>query len=182
MDSNLSTINQVEIEAPDPLVSLPGRKSSYREDLTSASTISISEIDPNPNWKILPILHAQVYNMPFYKYFASSQIQLHFVDVSFTSQDEPTQIPLLEKSQIYWAKSQGFKYFHLGTIRFGLNVLIRPSMNINSLCVVIDTRHNQLVDAIIGGFASPLHDDPAFGTVYPKYYVSLADPYIYDLL
>jgi len=46
---------------------------------------------------------------------------------------------------------------------------------------VIDTRHNQSVNAIIGGFPSPLHDDPAFGTVYPKYFVSLDDPYIYDL-
>ena len=48
MDSNLSTIKQVEIEAPTPLVSLPGRKSSYREVSTSASAIYIFETDPNP--------------------------------------------------------------------------------------------------------------------------------------
>ena len=35
---------------------------------------------------------------------------------------------------------------------------------------------------IIGGFTTPLHDGPAFGTIYPKYYVSLEDPYIYHLL
>ena len=37
-------------------------------------------------------------------------------------------------------------------------------------------------DAIIGGFATPLHDGPAFGTIYPKFSVSLFDPHIYDLL
>ena len=50
------------------------------------------------------------------------------------------------------------------------------------MCVVIDTRHNQFADAIICGFASPLHEGPAFGIVYPKYFVSLDDPYIYNFL
>ncbi len=114
----------------------------------------------------------------FFKYFSSSQIWLHSVYVSFTSQDEPTQISFLEKSQVDWEKSQGYKYCHLDAICFGLHALVKPYMNANSLCVVIDTRYNQLYDVIIGGFTSPLHDGPGFGTVDPKYYVSLDDPYI----
>ena len=37
-------------------------------------------------------------------------------------------------------------------------------------------------DAIIGGFTTPLHEGPAFGTIFPKYSVSLDDPHIYNLL
>ena len=120
--------------------------------------------------------------MPLYKYLDKSQIRHNCVDIAFTSQDKPIQILLLKKSQIDWEKSKGFKYCHLGAIRFGLNALVWPFMNINSMCVVVDTHHNQLSDAIIGGFSSPLHDGLAFGTVYPKYSVSLDDPYIYKFL
>ena len=55
-------------------------------------------------------------------------------------------------------------------------------MNISSLCCVLDTCHLDFVDALIGGFEGPLHNGPLFGTIFPKYCVSLADPYIYDLL
>ena len=52
----------------------------------------------------------------------------------------------------------------------------------SSLCVVVDTRHRNFSDAIIGGFTTPLHEGPAFGTIFPNYSSSLYDPYIYDLL
>lgn len=55
-------------------------------------------------------------------------------------------------------------------------------MNISSLFVVIDTRHNQLSNVVIEGFSIPLHESPAFGTIFPKYSVSLDDCFIYDLL
>lgn len=77
---------------------------------------------------------------------------------------------------------KGFKYCHLGAIRFGLNPLVRPYLDIKSLCIVVDTRHNQFANVVIGGFASPLHNGPAFGTVYPRYSMSLDDPFIYNLL
>ena len=60
--------------------------------------------------------------------------------------------------------------------------LVRPYLRVSSLCVPIDTRDHTFADAIIGGFNAPLHDGPPFGTIYPKYSVSLEDPYIYDLL
>ena len=71
---------------------------------------------------------------------------------------------------------------HLGAIRLGLNPLVRPFLNVSSLCVTVDTRHMHFADAIIGGFATPLHDGPTFGTIYLKFSVSLFDPHIYDLL
>ena len=46
----------------------------------------------------------------------------------------------------------------------------------------MDTRHNDFAHAIIGGFTAPLHQGPAYGTIFPNYSVSLDDPYIYDLL
>ena len=55
-------------------------------------------------------------------------------------------------------------------------------MNVSSLCCVLDTRHLDFSDALIRGFEGPLHNGPFFGIIFPKYYVSLDDPYIYDLL
>ena len=55
-------------------------------------------------------------------------------------------------------------------------------MNVYSLCCVLDTRHLDFFYALIGGFEGPLHNGPFFGTIFPKYFVSLDDPYIYDLL
>ena len=71
---------------------------------------------------------------------------------------------------------------HLGAIKLGLGSLVRPYLPVSSLCVAVDTRHRNFVDAIIGGFTAPLHDGLAYGTVFPKYSVSLEDPHIYDLL
>ena len=102
--------------------------------------------------------------------------------IAFTNADQPVHINLLEHSQIDWARKQGYKYVHLGAIRLGLNPLVRPFLNVSSLCVAVDTRHLHFANAIIGGFASPLHDGPAIGTIYPKFSVSLYDPHIYDLL
>ena len=47
---------------------------------------------------------------------------------------------------------------------------------------LVDTRHVEFWDSLIGGFLAPLHTGPAFETIFPKYSVSLEDPYIYDLL
>ena len=67
-------------------------------------------------------------------------------------------------------------------VKLGLGPLVRPYMNVSSLCCVLDTRHLDFSDALIGGFEGPLHNGPFFGTIFPKYSVSLDDPYIYDLL
>ena len=52
----------------------------------------------------------------------------------------------------------------------------------SSLCVTVNTHHQTFSNAIIGGFTAPLHDGPAFGTVFPKYSVSLDETHIYELL
>ena len=74
------------------------------------------------------------------------------------------------------------KYAHLGTVKLGLGLLVRSYMNVSSLCCVLDTRHLDFADALIGGFEGPLHNGPFFGTIFTKYFVSLDEPYIYDLL
>ena len=104
------------------------------------------------------------------------------IDIPFTDSQDPVHINLLDKSQIDWARSQGYKYGHLGAIQLGINPLVCPFLPISSLCVAIDTRHTDFAHAIVGGFTAPLHNGPAFGTIFPKYSVSLDDPHIYDLL
>ena len=166
-------------------VSLAERHSSFTECSTSdqsSSIIHINNTNPSADWQLPAILPRDVYKLSGWKYFAYSQIKVSSVDISFSDNQEPAHINLLDKCQIDWAKEQGYKYTHLGAIRLGLGPLVRPYLPIYSLCVSIDTRHTDFAHAIIGGFTAPLHNGPAFGTIFPKYSVSLDDTHIYDLL
>ena len=53
----------------------------------------------------------------------------------FNDSQDPVHINLLDKSQIDWARSKGYKYAHLGAIRLGINPLVRPFFPISSLFV-----------------------------------------------
>ena len=166
-------------------MSLAERRSSFAECSSSDNTSSIIHIEntnPSSEWQLPAILPKDVYKLSFWEYIACTHIKVSSVDISFTDSEEPVHINLLEKRQIDWAKKQGYKYAHLGAIKLGLGPLVRPYLPVSSLCVAVDTRHTQFADAIIDGFTTPLHDGPAFGTIFPKYSVSLDDPHIYDLL
>jgi hypothetical protein len=129
-----------------------------------------------------PIKPQNVYKLKWWHYISHSFIKFHSVNIPFTSDQDLIHINLLDKSLIDWDKKEGYLYVHFGAIKFGLNPLVQPYLPVSSLCCVIDICHNQFFDALIGGFQAPLSDGPAFATVYPKYVVSLDDPYIYDLL
>jgi len=135
-----------------------------------------------PNWELPSILPTEVYKLHWYKYYSITQIKVSSTDVAFTGQDGPLHIDLLDKHQIKWALSKGYKYAHIGAIKFGLGPLVHPYLPVSSLCAIVDTRHKEFKDALIGGFLGPLHSGPAFATVFPKYSVSLLDPHINRLL
>ena len=118
----------------------------------------------------------------WWQYKSTTQIKVSSVDISFSDSEEPVHINLLDKNQIDWAIKAGYKYAHLGAIKLGLGPLVKPYLSVSSLCVAVDTRHRNFSDAIIGGFTTPLHEGPAFDTIFPKYSVSLDDPHIYNLL
>ena len=128
------------------------------------------------------IFPSDVYKLKWWQYSSATQIKIFSVDISFTNSKEPVHINLIDRQQIDSAIKYGFKYAHLGAIKLGLGPLVHPYLPVSSLCVAVDTQHRNFADAIIGGFTAPLHDGPAFGTVFPKYSVNLDDPHIYDLL
>ena len=120
------------------------------------------------NWELPSIVPSEVYDLKWWQYKSASHIKISSVDVSFSDKDEPVHINLLEKSQIDWALKQRYKYAHLGAIRLSLGPLVRPYLPISSLCVAIDTHHTDFAHAIIGGFTAPLHNGPAYGTIFPS--------------
>ena len=63
-----------------------------------------------------------------------------------------------------------------------MNPLVRPDLNTSVLSCIIDSRHNQFVDALISGFKAPLHNVPIWSSALPRFQVSLTDPYISSLL
>ena len=98
-------------------VSLAERRYSFAECSTSDSSLLVIHIDnsnPSADWKLPTILPKDVYKLSLWKYIACQQIHLSSVDISFTDKQEPVHINLLDKSQIDWVKSQGYKYAHLG--------------------------------------------------------------------
>ena len=98
--------------------------------------------------------------MKWWQYKSCTQIKISSLDITFTDQEEPIHINLIDKDQIDWAKTKGYKYVHLGPVKLGLVPLVRPYMNVSSLCCVLDTRHLDFADALIGGFEGPLHNGP----------------------
>lgn len=120
--------------------------------------------------------------MKWWKYFSHSRIKLSSIDVSFTGKEEPIHINLLDVDQIDWSKIKCYKYVHIGAVKLILGPLVRPFLPISSLCAVTDTRHLEFFDTIIGGFMGPFHTGPCFGTIFPKYFINLDDPNIYNLL
>ena len=150
----LKTIDRWQLEL------LAERRSSFAECTTSDSSSSVIHIDnsnPSADWKLPTILPKDVYKLSLWKYIACQQIRLSSVDISFIDKQEPVHINLLEKSQIDWEKQKGYKYAHLGAIFLGLGPLVRPYLPVSSLCVAVDTRHNDFAHAVIGGFTAPLH-------------------------
>ena len=120
--------------------------------------------------------------MKWWQYKSNTLIKISSLDIKFTDQEDPIHINLIDKEQIDWEKSKGYIYAHLGVVKLGLGPLVQSYMNVFSLCCVLDTCHLEFYDTLIIGFEGPLHNDPFFGTIFPKYSVNLDDPYIYDLL
>jgi len=106
--------------------------------------------------------------MKWWDYKLHTQIKVSFVNIVFTDQEKPIHINLLDKSQIDWAKKQGYKYAHLGVLKLGIGPLVRPFILLSSLYVVVDTKNIEFCDVIIDGFLGPLHQGPCFSTIFPK--------------
>ena len=129
-------------QAKDGTVSLAERRSSFSQCSSSDPDSSIIHIDePNPSyeWKLPTLLPKEIYKLKFWEYVSSQHFRVSSVDIAFTDADNPVHINLLDRSQIDWARKQGYKYAHLGAIGLGLNPLVRPFLNVSSLCVTVDT-------------------------------------------
>ena len=120
--------------------------------------------------------------MKWLRYKSNKQIKISSLDINFTGQEDPIHIKLIDKEKIDWEKSKGYIYAHLGAVKLGLGPLTQSYMNVFSLCCVLDTCHLDFSNELIGGFEGPLHNGLVFGTIFPKYSISLDDPYICDLL
>lgn len=74
---------------------------------------------------------------------------------------------LIKPEDFQWGLEKGHKYVHLGLIQFGIKPLIRPGLNVSFLACVLDSCHNQFIDALIGGFEAPLHNDLVWSSIVP---------------
>jgi hypothetical protein len=164
MDPSLDSveIQTLDCDVEETTISLLECISSYQYVEPSSPIITMNDINPPTNWKLPAIMPKEIYKMQWWNYKSHTQIKMSFVDVSFTDQDEPIHINLLDKSQIGWDIRQGYKYAHLSVVKVGLGPLVRPFLHVASLCDVVDTHHVEFSDAIIGGF------------------LGLEDPHIYN--
>ena len=62
--------------------------------------------------------------MKWWQYKSCTQIKISSLDITFTDQEEPIHINLIDKDQIDWVKTKGYKYVHLGAVKLGLGPLV----------------------------------------------------------
>ena len=183
MDPSLDTVElrTLDCNLEGQTATLVTGPESFSHTDTESSIITLHEANPSGTWDLPSILPFEVYKLKWYKYFSTTQIKISSTNVAFTGQDDPIHINLLSKEQIAWEKSKGYKYAHLGAVKFRLGPLVRPFLPVLSMCSIVDTRPKEFQDALIGGILAPLHFGPAFATVFPKYFVSLYEPHINNL-
>jgi hypothetical protein len=92
------------------------------------------------------------------------------------------EIPLITLENIEWGLGHKFLYVHTGLLQFGLNPLVRPGLNISPMYCIIDSLHCKFLDALVGGFSTPLHNGVVWSLVVPHFVVSLTSPRILTLL
>ena len=111
-------ITSIDFQSTDQTsVSLTKRRSSFQNFGASSSIITIDDTIPSPNWKLPEILPSEVYKMKWWQYKSSMQIKTSSLEITFTNQEEPIHINLIDKEQIDWEKSKGYKYAHLGVVK-----------------------------------------------------------------
>lgn len=140
------------------------------------------EYEPDVNWRMLEIEPSKIYDLPMFKFKASTLFRYCSYNVPLSLGQSVYQIPLIQQSDIDWGLEHGFKYVHLGLIQFGINPLIRPGLNTYVLSCAIDSHHNKFSDTLISSFQAPLHNGPIWSSALPRFQVSLTDPYISSLL
>lgn len=72
-------------------------------------------------------------------FHAANLIRYAFLNVPINITHPMYQIPLIRPKFVQWELEQGYKYMHLGLIQFGVNPLVRTSLNLAFLVCVIDS-------------------------------------------
>ena len=81
-------------------ISLTERKYSFHTSSASSSIITINDTIPSPDWKLPEILPSEVYKMKWWQYKSCTQIKISSLEITFTDQEEPIHINLIDKDQI----------------------------------------------------------------------------------
>ena len=107
MDPSMDSvgITSLDYQSTDQTtISLTERKSSFHNFAASSSIITIDDTIPSPNWKLPNILPSEVYKMKWWQYKSCTQIKISSLYFTFTDQEEPIHINLIDKDQIDWQK------------------------------------------------------------------------------
>ena len=127
MDLSMDSVRLTSLDCQSTdqtTVSLTERKSSFQTSTASLSIITIDDTIPSPDWKLPEILPSEVYKMKWWQYKSCTQIKISSLDITFTDQEDPIHINLIDKDQMDWEKTKGYKYAHLGAIKLGLGLLL----------------------------------------------------------
>ena len=84
------------------VISLAERRSFFSHECSTShsSVIHITDRNPSSNWEIPRIVPSEVYDLKWWKYKSSTQVKLSSIHVSFSDNEEPVNINLLDKHQI----------------------------------------------------------------------------------
>lgn len=145
----------------------------------ASTSLSIEEIEPLPQWHLPKLKPSNVYQLkPFIlKALMHCYIYQNIISIEDIQLDNHF-LTFLKKNVLDKYMNVGYKFLHLGCVQTLIFPLFRRGLNAFVLACLMDSRHIEFVDALIGVMQAPLHDGPIYLTVYPNFAVSLSNPHI----
>ena len=74
------------------------------------------EYEPDVNWRMPEIEPSKIYDLPMFKFRATTLIRYCSHNVPLSLGQSVYQIPLIQQADIDWGLEHGYKYVHLGLI------------------------------------------------------------------
>ena len=98
-------LREVNCEQIGDEATIIDRQDSYFNVEPSSSMITLHEQNPFAHWEPPSIISKEVYKMKWYKYFATTQIKVSNINISFACQNEAIHIGLIDKPKLIRPKS-----------------------------------------------------------------------------
>ena len=163
-----------------------GKALSRKYTSSMAFTSEIDEPKPLAAWKMPNPSKANIYaHMSIFSLKAKTLIHEEHGTFHISDSHLDTHfLHLLAELEEYRTKAlaKGYNFVHLGYVCIGITPLFRKGLDVTCLGALLDTRHKNFNDQLIGVIEGPLSNGPIFLECRPNFTISLTEPYFKECL